>query len=278
MSTADLISWSFQIARGMDYLASKKVLHGDLAARNVLLADDGVAKVADFGMSRKMYYEGNYKQSGQKLMPIKWMAIESLTDRIFSTQSDVWSYGVLLWEIFTLGKVPYPGLEGNHQLVRQLEKGYRMEKPAYAPNYIGEIMSSCWKADPKERPSFSEMEEMISSEMESTVSDHYLNLNSSYEKLNELKVNASSTEPLGLAKVLDSKEKVGKRHSIFSRIITQTKVDPKKLSSRNSSGQVESNKESKNLPCNVNSNTKSLISQIKRRGFSFHQDFAESFV
>ncbi len=89
-----------------------------------------------------------------------------------------------------------------------------MEKPAYAPNYIGEIMAGCWKADPKERPSFSEMEQMISSEMESTVSDHYLNLNDSYEKLNEEIVTASPTEPLGLAKALDTKEKVGKRHSI----------------------------------------------------------------
>ncbi|XP_046456193.1 vascular endothelial growth factor receptor kdr-like [Daphnia pulex] len=238
MSTADLISWSFQIARGMDYLTSKKVLHGDLAARNVLLADDGVAKVADFGMARKMYYEGNYQQSGQKLMPIKWMAIESLTDRIFSTQSDVWSYGVLLWEIFTLGKVPYPGLEGNHQLVRQLENGYRMEKPAYAPNYIGEIMAGCWKADPKERPSFNEMEQIISSQMESTVSDHYLNLNSSYENLNEEKVNASPTELLGLAKALESKEKVGKMNSTLALSNTQTKVE--KLSLRNNPEQVES--------------------------------------
>ncbi|XP_046637844.1 vascular endothelial growth factor receptor 1-like isoform X2 [Daphnia pulicaria] len=255
MSTADLISWSFQIARGMDYLASKKVLHGDLAARNVLLADDGVAKVADFGMARKMYYEGNYQQTGQKLMPIKWMAIESLTDRIFSTQSDVWSYGVLLWEIFTLGKVPYPGLEGN-TLVRQLEIGYRMDKPDYAPTCMGEIMSSCWKADPKERPSFSEMEEMISSQMESTVSDHYLNLNSSYEKLNEEKVNASPTEPLGLAKALDSKEKVGKRCSIqLSR-------------------QVESNQELKKVSCS-NRRIESLINRLKRQGFSIHQDFAE---
>ncbi|EFX66733.1 hypothetical protein DAPPUDRAFT_262632 [Daphnia pulex] len=98
-----------------------------------------------------------------------------------------------------------------------------MEKPDFAPNYMGEIMAGCWKADPKERPSYSEMEEMISKRMESTVSDHYLNLNNSYEKLNELKANASPTEPLGLAKALDSKEKVGKRHSILGINNTQTK-------------------------------------------------------
>ncbi|XP_046457985.1 vascular endothelial growth factor receptor 1-like [Daphnia pulex] len=218
MTTADLISWSFQIARGMDYLASRKVLHGDLAARNVLLADDGVAKVADFGMSRNMYYEGNYQKSSQGLMPVKWMAIESLTDRVFSTQSDTWSYGVLLWELFTLGKIPYPGMDANHQLVRQLENGYRMEKPAYAPNYIGEIMAGCWKADPKERPTFSHIEQTISSEMESTVSDHYLNLNDSYEKLNEEKVTATTCEPLGLAKALETKEKPTRWTSLTTRV------------------------------------------------------------
>jgi hypothetical protein len=104
-------------------------------------------------------------------------------------------------------------------------------------------MSGCWIADPKERPSFSEMEEMISKRMESTVSDHYLNLNSSYEKLNQLKVNASPTEPLGLAKALDTKEKVGKRNtlnSVLSRKNTQTKIEPKRLSR-----QVQSNQESK---------------------------------
>jgi hypothetical protein len=160
-------------------------------------------------------------------------------------------------------------LEGN-QLVRQLEKGFRMDKPDYAPTCMGEIMSSCWKADPKERPSFSEMEEMISSQMESTVSDHYLNLNSSYEKLNEEKVNASPTEPLGLAKALDSKEKVGKRCSILPACNnTQTKIELNKLSR-----QVESNQELKKVSCS-NRRIESLINRLKRQGFSIHQDFAE---
>lgn len=112
--------------------------------------------------------------------------------------------------------MPPSGMEANHELIRQLEKGYRMEKPAFAPNYIGEIMSNCWKLDPKERPRFSQIEEQINNEIESAVSDHYLNLNESYEKLNEEKVNATAIEPLGLSKALGSKEKLAERPGSMS--------------------------------------------------------------
>ncbi|XP_032782722.2 vascular endothelial growth factor receptor 3 isoform X2 [Daphnia magna] len=207
-STRDLISWSFQIARGMNYLSSKNVLHGDLAARNVLLADDGVVKVADFGMAKKMYYERNYEKTGQGLMPVKWMAIESLTDRIFSSQSDVWSYGVLLWELFSLGKVPYPGMDAGHLLVQVIRKGYRMERPDYAPNFFGEILFDCWKGEPNERPTFSQLEETICSHMETSISSTYLNLNAAYVKMNEEKDTARPTDLFGLAKMLNEKSQL----------------------------------------------------------------------
>ncbi|XP_057368363.2 vascular endothelial growth factor receptor 1-like [Daphnia carinata] len=207
ISTRDLISWSFQIARGMDYLASKKVLHGDLAARNVLLADEGVVKVADFGMAKKMYYEGNYERA-EGLMPVKWMAIESLTARIFSSQSDVWSFGVLLWELFTLGEVPYPGMDVGHLLIKEIKSGYRMEKPDNAPNFFGVIMANCWKTEPNERPTFRQLEEMINSHMESSVSCHYLNLSLPYGKFNE-EDTATPTDVFGITKLLK-----GSTHSL----------------------------------------------------------------
>ncbi|KAI9559291.1 hypothetical protein GHT06_016080 [Daphnia sinensis] len=185
ISTRDLISWSYQIVRGMDFLASKKVIHGDLAARNILLADNGMVKVSDFGMAKKMYYKSNYVKKGQYLMPVKWMAIETLTDNIFSSQSDVWSYGVLLWELFSLGKVSYPGMDVAHVLVKEIRKGYRMEKPDFAPNLFGDIMADCWKTNPNERPTFTQLDELIVGQLESSVTSSYLNMNDQCEKLDE---------------------------------------------------------------------------------------------
>ncbi|KAI9559248.1 hypothetical protein GHT06_016037 [Daphnia sinensis] len=202
ISTHDLISWSFQIASGMDYLASKKVLHGDLAARNVLLADGGVVKVADFGMAKRMYCDGKYERTSQGLMPVKWMAIESLTDRVFSSQSDVWSFGVVLWELFSLGKVPYPGIEMGHLLVKEIQNGYRMEKPTNAPNFFGETMARCWKTDPNERPTFRQLKDAICSQVESCISSEYLFMDVPCQQLEEENC-ANSTEILTPSKLLN---------------------------------------------------------------------------
>ena len=90
---------------------------------------------------------------------MKWMAIESLTDWIFSSQSDVWSFGVVLWEIFSLAKVPYAGLQFNDSFINRLQNGYRMKKPEFAPDEIGQLMADCWKTEPNQRPTFNQLVE-----------------------------------------------------------------------------------------------------------------------
>ncbi|EDV31270.2 uncharacterized protein Dana_GF15271, isoform B [Drosophila ananassae] len=154
ITTSDLVSWAFQVARGMEYLSFKKVLHGDLAARNILLCENNVVKICDFGLSRSLYQ--NYYKKGSGKLPIKWLALESLSDHVFSTYSDVWSYGIVLWEMFSLAKVPYPGIDPNG-LFHMLINGYRMEKPPYSNQEIYEIMLLCWRKIPESRPSFNEL-------------------------------------------------------------------------------------------------------------------------
>lgn len=111
------------------------MLHGDLAARNILLAEENVVKICDFGLAKTMYNDVNYQRKGDSPLPIKWMAIESIRDRIFSTQSDIWSYGIVLWEFFTLAETPYPGMEAE-KLYERLVAGYRMEQPKYATSEV----------------------------------------------------------------------------------------------------------------------------------------------
>ncbi|XP_020711050.2 vascular endothelial growth factor receptor 1-like isoform X1 [Athalia rosae] len=181
--TQDLLCWAWQVARGMEYLSSRNVLHGDLAARNILLADDNIVKICDFGLARNMYKDNNYKKRGEGPLPIKWMAIESIRDRIFSTQSDVWSFGIVLWEFFTLARTPYPGMEAEVQCDR-LIGGYRMEKPDYATDEIYEFMLRCWKAKPSLRPTFSELVDTIGNLLNQNVKEHYFELNNPYLEMN----------------------------------------------------------------------------------------------
>nr|XP_055158102.1 vascular endothelial growth factor receptor 3 isoform X1 [Nyctereutes procyonoides] len=161
LTMEDLVCYSFQVARGMEFLASRKCIHRDLAARNILLSESDVVKICDFGLARDIYKDPDYVRKGSARLPLKWMAPESIFDKVYTTQSDVWSFGVLLWEIFSLGASPYPGVQINEEFCQRLKEGTRMRAPELATPAIRSIMLSCWSGDPKERPAFSELVEIL---------------------------------------------------------------------------------------------------------------------
>lgn len=113
------------------------------------------------------------------------MAIESIGDKVFTTKSDVWSFGVLMWEFFTLGGNPYPGIEVDEEFYKRLKNGYRMEKTEHCPDDVYQIMKDCWHAEPKERPEFSQLSDVLGALLESGVRQHYIDLNDPYLEMNE---------------------------------------------------------------------------------------------
>ncbi|XP_055382756.1 vascular endothelial growth factor receptor 2-like isoform X2 [Condylostylus longicornis] len=187
LTTTDLICWAYQITRGMDFISKRNIMHGDLAARNILLADDNIVKICDFGLAKTMSDQyGNYikKQGGQ--LPVKWLAIESLQDNKFSIKSDVWSFGILLWELFSLGCTPYPGISArDFDFVLKLKSGYRMEKPEYANQELYDIMMKCWQEAPEDRPKFSVLENNFEKFLEDDIYTHYIHMNEPYLQANE---------------------------------------------------------------------------------------------
>ncbi|XP_014665595.1 PREDICTED: tyrosine-protein kinase CSK-like [Priapulus caudatus] len=147
----DQINFASDACSGMAYLESKNIVHRDLAARNILIAEDGSAKVSDFGLAKESFGD---QEGATSKFPIKWTAPEALRQSKFSNKSDMWSFGILLWELYSFGRVPYPRIP-LADVVKHVEKGYRMECPEGCPKDIYEIMLHAWDLDPDKRPPFS---------------------------------------------------------------------------------------------------------------------------
>ncbi|XP_047396944.1 tyrosine-protein kinase Srms isoform X4 [Sciurus carolinensis] len=154
-----LLSFACQVAEGMGYLEEQRVVHRDLAARNVLVGDDLTCKVADFGLARLLKDDIYSPSSGFKI-PVKWTAPEAANYRIFTQKSDVWSFGILLYEVFTYGQGPYEGMS-NQETLQQISRGYRLPCPAACPVEVYTLMLRCWKDSPEERPTFAMLWEKL---------------------------------------------------------------------------------------------------------------------
>ena len=171
-----LLMWTYDIANGMKFLMEANIMHGDLAARNIMLDENPllngypVAKVADFGLSKNFYEYATYEKSERLLVPWRWMALEYLTRGYFTLNSDVWSFGVLVWEILSLGRVPY-GIDGFEEILKKLESGYRLPCPGdinkieiWCPQELyNQLAVKCFNADPDNRATFTDVVNVIES-------------------------------------------------------------------------------------------------------------------
>uniref|UniRef100_A0A8C3QAH5 Tyrosine-protein kinase receptor n=1 Tax=Geospiza parvula TaxID=87175 RepID=A0A8C3QAH5_GEOPR len=163
-SLKDMIQMAGEIADGMAYLSANKFVHRDLAARNCMVSEDFTVKIGDFGMTRDIYETDYYRKGGKGLLPVRWMSPEALKDGIFNTQSDVWSFGVVLWEIATLAEQPYQGMS-NEQVLRFVMDNGILERPENCPDELHELMCLCWQQNPRQRPSFVQLLERIKDHM-----------------------------------------------------------------------------------------------------------------
>ncbi|BFZ06873.1 hypothetical protein BsWGS_09912 [Bradybaena similaris] len=164
-SSKDLVRFACQVALGMDFLASKGFVHRDLAARNVLMCANRTCKIGDFGLARYIYDNVVYVNRRGGRLPVKWMSVEAIFDMSFSTASDVWSFGILLYEIVSLGGTPYPTIP-TRDLLRELLTGYRMDKPENCSSQMYEMMTQCWQANPHDRPTFSQLSQWLQTMIE----------------------------------------------------------------------------------------------------------------
>ncbi|XP_059528368.1 focal adhesion kinase 1 isoform X8 [Myotis daubentonii] len=170
LDLASLILYAYQLSTALAYLESKRFVHRDIAARNVLVSSNDCVKLGDFGLSRYMEDSTYYKASKGKL-PIKWMAPESINFRRFTSASDVWMFGVCMWEILMHGVKPFQGVK-NNDVIGRIENGERLPMPPNCPPTLYSLMTKCWAYDPSRRPRFTELKAQLSTILEEEKAQH----------------------------------------------------------------------------------------------------------
>uniref|UniRef100_A0A8C0RK70 Tyrosine-protein kinase receptor n=1 Tax=Canis lupus familiaris TaxID=9615 RepID=A0A8C0RK70_CANLF len=166
LTLVDLVDLCVDISKGCVYLEQMHFIHRDLAARNCLVSvkdytsPSRVVKIGDFGLARDIYKNDYYRKTGEGLLPVRWMAPESLMDGIFTTQSDVWSFGILIWEILTLGHQPYP-THSNLDVLNYVQTGGRLEPPKNCPDDLWNLLTQCWAQEPDQRPTFHKIQDQL---------------------------------------------------------------------------------------------------------------------
>jgi len=200
MNSRCLLKWSHGIAKGMRYLEQNHIMHGDLAARNILMSEDPLksechlAKIADFGLAKNFYGNITYEKKSRLMVPWKWMAIEYLKNDFFTLKSDVWSYGVLLWEILSFGGNPY-GHQDHDEVMEKLDSGYRLPCPkdtalctSWSPvSLYNKLSEVCFLRDPKERAAFSDVVKILEHYLSSNEKEYYEQISDVYDRIRAAK-------------------------------------------------------------------------------------------